>query len=161
MTWYVIVLLCVSALMVVQFLMNILGGDLDSDVDLESSDLFSFKGLLHFVFGFTLTLTVMGYANIVSISVATAVGVVFFVGLLYLYRMVYKLKQEMHYQEILDKVPGEVYFWSNEQSTGQVIVTLEGRATTLSLTSDIPLKAGDKIIVSGTRKSVKFINYLN
>lgn len=58
------------------------------DTDIDSSDMLSFKGIVHFVFGFSLTLTTMGGVSVLSTFVAVLVGLLFTVILFYLYRYI-------------------------------------------------------------------------
>ena len=59
MEWYTILFIVVMSLFVIKLIISIFGGDFDMDVDFDgntdfdSSSAFSFKGLLHFLVGFS------------------------------------------------------------------------------------------------------------
>jgi len=136
--------------------------DLDFDHDFGFGDIFSLKGIIHFVIGVTLTLTLFGTASTVAVwAIAVAVGIAFVVILGWLYRFVYKsLKQEIDYEQEITNAPGEVYFYDEGIQCGEVTLTLEGTQKTLPFTSDneeVKLRTGEKITVSGKRNDLKFI----
>ena len=62
MTWYLILLVISACILIGQTVLSFIGGeiDVDLDTDIDSSYMFSFMGIVHFVFGFSLTLTTMG-----------------------------------------------------------------------------------------------------
>ena len=163
MAWYVIVLLVSSGLFVLTTIGSLLFGDmdLDADVDVGSgflvSDVISFKGLIHFTIGFSLTLTLMGEFSLLSAAIGVITGIVFVLILYYLYKILYeKLQQRMKYTiEIID-MDAEVYFWNDKAKSGEVFITLEGRPVTVTLKceKDIHFEKGQKIKVTGTRHAV-------
>jgi uncharacterized membrane protein len=139
----------------------------DSDLDVGSgmllSDVISFKGLIHFTIGFSLTLTLMGEFTLLSASVGVVAGIVFVVVLYYLYKMIYeKLQHSIKYTAEINDMEAEVYYWDNKRNTGEVFITLEGRPVTVTLESpeDISFEKGQKIKVSGTRHSVHPTGYI-
>ena len=83
MTWYLILLVISACVLIGQTVLSFIGGeiDVDMDTDLDSSDMLSFKGIVHFVFGFSLTLTTMGGVSVLSTFVAVLVGLLFTVGM--------------------------------------------------------------------------------
>ncbi len=62
----------------------------------------------------------------------------------------------MNYTTTITDVEAEVYFWDNNKKIGEVFITLEGRPVTVTLVydKDLHLEKGQKIRVSGTRRSV-------
>jgi len=166
MEWYVIVLIVSSGIFVVTTLISLFMGDMeldvDTDVDISSGfllgDIISFKGLIHFTIGFSLTLTVMKEFSIVSTSIGLITGIVFVLALYYLYKFLIKnLQHSISYTHEIKDIEAEVYFWDNKMKIGEVFISLEGRPVTVTLksTEDIHLEKGQKIRVSGTRKSVQ------
>jgi len=164
MAWYGIVLIVSLGLFFLQLIGSLFFGDTDLDADMEIgsgfllSDVVSFKGLLHFAIGFSLTLTLMNEFTLLSATVGTVAGIVFVLVLYYLYKFfVVKLKQSMKYTIEIDDMEAEVYFWDNQKKIGEVFITLEGRPVTVTLicSEDVRFEKGQKIRVSGTRKSVR------
>ena len=169
MAWYVIVLIVSSGLFLLTSIGSIFFGDMDLDTDLEIdsgflfSDVFSFKGLIHFTIGFSLTLTLMGEFSILSTSIGVVAGIIFVLVLYYLYKFVYqKLHQSIKYTTEINDMEAEVYYWDNKSKSGEVFITLEGRPVQISLvcTEDVKFEKGQKIMVSGTRSSVQPTGYI-
>lgn len=79
------IILCMALIasfaFVIQFLLSILGSDLDTDIDINSasdlsmslSDIISFKGITHFILGYSWTTY---FLNNVVKTVAPALGVI-------------------------------------------------------------------------------------
>ncbi|MDR1743747.1 MAG: hypothetical protein LBR48_08030 [Dysgonamonadaceae bacterium] len=172
MAWYVIVLIASAALFVLTTVGSLIFGDLETGVDvsadidpgaLTTSDLISFKGLLHFALGFSLVLTLTNDVTWVSCTIAVLTGLVFVVVLYYLYNFVYtKLQQNLKYTEVINEMDAEVYFWNEDRKIGEVFITLEGRPVTVTLLNadGLKLEKGQKIKVSGTRKSVHPVEFI-
>ena len=159
MTWYLILLVISACILIGQTVLSFIGGeiDVDMDTDIDSSDMLSFKGIVHFVFGFSLTLTTMGGVSVLSTFVAVLVGLLFTVILFYLYRYIYKhLRQEIIYQDEIKDTPAQVYYWDSELNKGEVVVKLEGRLVYVDATStkNINYQPGESVIVEGTRHQV-------
>jgi len=170
MTWYEIILIASSALFLLTTVGSLIFGEIefDADLDVDSdsfllSDVVSFKGLLHFVLGFSLTLTLMQEVSFRTVGIAVLVGSVFVFVLYYLYKLVYgKLQQSMKYTEEIKEMDAEVYFWSDKQKIGEVFIIMEGRPVTVTLqgAEGMMLEKGQKIKVSGTRKTVYPVEFI-
>lgn len=119
MTWYLILLVISACVLIGQTVLSFIGGeiDVDMDADLDSSDMLSFKGIVHFVFGFSLTLTTMGGVSVLSTFVAVLVGLLFTVILFYIYK---HLRQEIIYQDEIKDTPAQVYYWDSELNKGEI-----------------------------------------
>lgn len=101
---------------VVQFVLSWFGGDTDLDVDLDGeldmnvSDLVSFKGLIHFLMGSFGWLSIRNFLSTIvwyDYLIALAIGVLFVVILYYLYKLCLKL-QHQSVQEEGDALVGRV-----------------------------------------------------
>ena len=161
MAWYEIMLLISGGLFVIFSVISLLFGELDMDFDggpdAILSDVFSFRGLLHFCIGFSLVLTLMQEVTVISIACSVITGLIFSVVLYFLYQFIYKKSQQsMQYTEDIHELDAEVYFWDKTSRTGEVFVTLEGRPVTISIRCPdcVDLQKGQKLKVSGTRKLV-------
>ena len=169
MDWYVIVLIVSSGLFLLTTIGSLFFGDLDLDADLDVgsgfllSDVISFKGLVHFAIGFSLTLTLMGEFTLLSTAVGVAVGIVFVLVLYYLYKFTFeKLHQSIEYTTEINDMEAEIYYWDDKRKIGEVFITLEGRPVTVTLEcpEDIHFEKGQKIKVSGTRHAVHPTGYI-
>ena len=170
MAWYVIVLIVAAGLFVLTTILSLFFGDMDMNADLDVgsgfllSDFISFKGLIHFVIGFSLSLTLLDECSIKSVTIGVITGLVFVFVLYYLYKLLFKkLQHNINYTYEIKEIDAEVYFWDEKLKIGEVFITLEGRPVTVTLrcTEDIKLEKGQKIRVSGTRKLVEPININN
>jgi prepilin signal peptidase PulO-like enzyme (type II secretory pathway) len=166
MAWYVILLIVSAGLFVIATVLSLLLGEMDldtsADLDIGSgfllSDLVSFKGLIHFAIGFSLSLTLMDEFSLMSATIGVVTGIVFVLVLYYLYKFLFKkLQHNINYTYEIKDTDAEVYFWDNNLKIGEVFITLEGRPVTVTLkcTEDIHFEKGQKIKVTGTRKYVE------
>ena len=173
MEWYEIVLIASAALFLLTTIGSFIFGEMDINIDTDvdvvtggdlfGGDIFSFKGLLHFAIGFSLTLTLMKEVTIISVSIGIITGVIFVFVLYYLYKIIYtKLQQSMKYTDKIEEMDAEVYFWNENRKIGEVFVALEGRPVTITLegAEGMNLEKGQKIKVSGTRKSVHPVEFI-
>jgi len=101
MEWYYILGIISYGIFIIQFILSNLGiGDMDLDVDCDgnidfgASDLLSFKGLTHFVMGFSGWLMLNGQVTIATIIGAVIVGIIFVVALFFLYKLCMKFNYE-------------------------------------------------------------------
>ncbi|MDR1672547.1 MAG: hypothetical protein LBS09_03660 [Bacteroidales bacterium] len=79
MAWYEIVLVASSAVFLLMLVVSLFFGDMDLDVHADGflmGDIVSFKGLIHFCVGLSLTLTLMREFTVVSAALGTAAGIV-------------------------------------------------------------------------------------
>ncbi len=96
MEWYYILGIISYGIFIIQFILSCFGTDSDVDIDLDGdsdfdlSSLFSFKGLIHFIMGFSGWLMINGNIQTIDIYIAVVVGIIFMVLLYYLYRMCMK-----------------------------------------------------------------------
>lgn len=111
MTWYSILFFVTLIYFVIKFVLSLVFGDLDIDfdsdgeIDTDLSSMLSLKGILHFLLGFSSTLyfiakfnmdNVYDYSGNYPFSVidfisAIIIGLIFMVGLFYVYKLVLKL----------------------------------------------------------------------
>lgn len=109
MAWYYILFLSVFAFFIIKTIISWCFGDTDidfdcdGDVDFDISSMFSFKGFLHFLLGFSTYLAATArfdraYDNIATYQFtwyhylfATILGIIFMIGLFYLYKLMMKL----------------------------------------------------------------------
>lgn len=107
MTWYNILFLSVLGFLLLKSIISWFFGemevdvDFDGDSDIDISGMLSFKGLLHFLLGFSTVLSSTSYSHTNSFTtpyefsvwiylMAIVVGMIFMIGLYYLYKMMLK-----------------------------------------------------------------------
>jgi hypothetical protein len=129
MTLYFALALFSTGIFVVQFLLSMFVADTDfdtdTDIDLDGSadfsmsDLVSFKGLIHFLIGFSWTMWFWQDGNqFVAAMVAVAVGLVFVLVLAFVYWGALHLKNEIRPERGDDLIgrEGEVYLRNRDGS---------------------------------------------
>jgi len=168
MAWYTIVLIVCVSILAIQVVLSFILGDLDIDTDLhfefghfDLGDLLSVKGMLHFIIGVTLTLTLFGGGTLLVWALGVIVGIIFATVFGWLYRSLYKgLEQIVEYKQNFVDEPATVYYYDFKSQKGQARLTLEGATRELPFSSDTPvdLKYGDAITLSGTRFNLKLTN---
>lgn len=89
----------VYSLFIVRFILSWIGGDfeIDSDADLDISDVVSFKGLTHFMMGLSGWLSVKSLVSTVQwydYIIAVVIGCIFVVMLYYVYKLMLKLESK-------------------------------------------------------------------
>lgn len=160
MLWYEILFLICAALLFVQSVLALIGLDFDGfEFDGPSSDLLSFKGLLHFLTGFSATYCFLDKVTVWTTLTALIVGIVCVAILNWLYKAFAKhLTQEIEYTENIPKQLVEIYSWNG--TSGECTIILEGVAKQIPVISDThkDLRFGDRVYVEGNRHLVKIVN---
>ena len=142
-----------------QTVLNLIGYELDFDLDVDSGDFMSFKGLIHFLFGFSLVLTLYKEVTLLTLCFAIFVGFIAMFLLYGIYSWLYnKLKEERIYTEVFENVDAIVTYYDVETKKGEVKVSLPEGVFNLPFTNetDYVLKANDVIQVSGERLFLKY-----
>ena len=166
MAWYTIFFIATFALFAVKLLLSWFAGDIDLDVDFDgnsdfdSSSAFSFKGILHFLLGFSSYLflranmsaidKIDGVAQfgIIDYMFATIIGVVLMFLLFYGYKLALKANNETkNPQDLIDNSKGTIYI---NLGNGQYSVQAHTLAGTVNVTA---FYSGDDLEV-GTEVSL-------
>ena len=149
------IILCMALIasfaFIIQFLLSVLGSDLDTDIDIDDAsdlsmsllDIISFKGITHFILGYSWTTYFSG-----SHLVGVIIGSFFFIVLFYVYKLPLKLKQETIYEcpEDLNGREAEIVFRSGKDHY-MVNITRNGRQEQIRVKclSGKNYKNGDKV----------------
>ena len=107
MDWYYILFAIVFTIFIIKTIISWVAGevdvdfDLDGDIDFDISSMFSFKGILHFLMGFSSYLSVVAYFDTNKFSTldyinSICIGILFMVGLWYLYKLMMKFNHINH-----------------------------------------------------------------
>ena len=85
-----------SAIFLIQFIMSIFFGDLDTDtdIDVDLSSAVSFKGLTHFCIGFGWYMYIAKSTAISTFLIGIPIGLLFVFILWFLYKKAYQLQKE-------------------------------------------------------------------
>ena len=113
-TFFLIIALDTTGIILIQFVLSIFFGDLDADVDVATaiSSVVSFKGLTHFGIGFGWYMYLAGNTEIQSYVVGILVGLFFVFAVWFLYKKAYQL-QQVNRTEQTDQLVGRectIYF---------------------------------------------------
>lgn len=88
----------IYGIFIIRFILSWVGGDFDVDMDVDLSDVVSFKGITHFLMGFFGWLSVKGFIthNIMwyDYLIAFVLGVIFVIILYYVYKFLMKLENK-------------------------------------------------------------------
>lgn len=143
----------------IRFILSWVGGDfeLDTDADLDISDVVSFKGFTHFMMGLSgwlstksLISTVQWYDYIIAI----VVGFIFIIALYYVYKLMISLesKPTVLYGKYLVGRSGKVYLFIGKRDVNKFMysVTVDNGLGTTEVNgySTRPFKTGDLVILS-------------
>jgi hypothetical protein len=142
-----------------QTVLNLTGLDVDMDLDVDTGDFITFKGVIHFLFGFSLVLTLYDVVNLSTLCLAVFTGFISMFSLYWLYSFLYrKLKEERTYTDVFDNVDAVVIYYDENTNRGEVKVILPEGCFNLPFVNntDEILKANDVIQVSGTRQTLKY-----
>ena len=95
---YYTIAVIVYGIFIIRFILSWVGADFDVDTDLDLSDVVSFKGLTHFLMGFSGWLSVKSFTthNVVwyDYLIAFVLGVIFVIILYYVYKFLMKLENK-------------------------------------------------------------------
>ncbi len=95
-TIFLTVAIVATAIFLVQFIVSIFFGDIDTDVDMDTDlgSVISFKGLTHFCIGMGWYMYISQGTDISSYVVGILVGLVFVLVLWFLYKKAWQLQNE-------------------------------------------------------------------
>lgn len=95
---YYTIAVIVYGIFIIRFILSWVGGDFDIESDIDVSDVVSFKGLTHFLMGFSGWLSVKSFTthNIMwyDYLIAFILGVIFVIILYYVYKFLMKLENK-------------------------------------------------------------------
>ena len=95
-TIFLTVAVVATAIFLIQFVVSIFFGDIDTDVDMDTDigSVISFKGLTHFCIGMGWYMYISQGTDISSYAVSILVGLVFVFVLWFLYKKAWQLQKE-------------------------------------------------------------------
>ena len=128
--------------------------DFDADPDFSLGEVVSFKGIIHFLMGFSGWLCLSG-PSVTNYIIAAAIGILLMFGLFFLYQQILKL----------DHIPTEVTNFIGK--SGVITVTynnhyyveirLDNGTQEVEVYSDTPHKNGDMVTISEFKNDKYFI----
>ena len=158
------------SIFLIQFIISVCGGtDIDMDIDFDGDgigdmswgDIFSFKGIIHFLMGFAGWLSLISYTGTVvwyDYLIAIALGIVFVVVLMYVGLLLLRLKHEPAGQTTQDYLghKGVISIVSDEENAYYVTMQDFG-GYELKVYSNEKYKLGDEVIINSYTDGKYFI----
>ena len=179
MAWYTILFITVMCLFIVKLGISLFAGDIDLDVDFDgdsdcdSSGAFSFKGLLHFLVGFSGYLFARAHSETVSIvngkvqfsfadfAWAIIIGIIVMIALFYAYKLAMKANNESKDPEdIIDNSKGVIYINLGNGQYSVQVHTLAGTTNVTAFYSGDELEPGTEVTLSKENNTI-YINTIN
>ena len=154
---YYAVALTVYSIFIIRFILSWIGADFDIDADIDISDVVSFKGLTHFLMGFSGWLSVKSYIthNVMwyDYLIALILGVIFVILLYFVYKLLISLEtkpQILFGKQLIGKT-GKIYIiLEPEDSIKKYIITVGNGLGTQEYPakSNNSYKLGDEVVIS-------------
>ena len=179
MAWYTILFITVASLFIVKLAISLFAGDIDMDVDFDgdsdfdTSSAFSFKGVLHFLVGFSSYLFARAHADTVNIIDGKAqfsfgdfvwaiiVGIIVMVALYYAYKIAMKANNSTKDPEdLIDNSKGTIYINLGNGSYSVQAHTPAGTTNVIAFYSGDDLEPGTEVILKKDGNNI-FIKYLD
>lgn len=154
---YYAVALTVYSIFIIRFILSWVGADFDIDADVDIGDVVSFKGLTHFLMGFSGWLSVKSYIthNVMwyDYLIALILGVIFVILLYFVYKLLISLEtkpQILFGKQLIGKT-GKIYIiLEPEDSIKKYIITVGNGLGTQEYPakSNNSYKLGDEVVIS-------------
>lgn len=165
MAWYYILGIVSYSIFIIQFLLSNIGiGDTEFDVDIDGepdfdfSDLISFKGLIHFVMGFSGFLMLIEKVNVLTISIACVVGVALMFVLYLVYKLCMKFNSEPTVKAGSDLI-GEVVMVYLPLSNGTCICKVNApEYREITCQADTEVSVGDILSIKSYKDGIYYIS---
>ena len=154
---YYAVALTVYSIFIIRFILSWIGADFDIDADVDIGDVVSFKGLTHFLMGFSGWLSVKSYIthNVMwyDYLIALILGIIFVILLYFVYKLLISLEtkpQILSGKQLIGKT-GKIYvILEPEDSIKKYIITVGNGLGTQEYPakSNNSYKLGDEVVIS-------------
>ena len=154
---YYAIALIVYSIFIIRFILSWVGADFDVEADVDVSDVVSFKGLTHFLMGFSGWLSVKSYIthNVMwyDYLIALILGVIFVILLYFVYKLLISLEtkpQILFGKQLIGKT-GKIYvILEPEDSIKKYIITVGNGLGTQEYPakSNNSYKLGDEVVIS-------------
>ena len=154
---YYAIALIVYSIFIIRFILSWVGADFDVDADVDIGDVVSFKGLTHFLMGFSGWLSVKSYIthNVMwyDYLIALILGVIFVILLYFVYKLLISLEtkpQILSGKQLIGKT-GKIYvILEPEDSIKKYIITVGNGLGTQEYpaNSNNSYKLGDEVVIS-------------
>jgi hypothetical protein len=147
---------------IIQFIATLVLGDIDLDVDFDGnidfnvSDLVSFKGLIHFLMGYSGWIILTDSTTLYNNIIAIIVGLVFVIILYYIYRLILKLNYEPIPKSGTELIGTKVTVYLTMADPYKCICTINNSCEINCISRD-PVSVGDIRTILNYRNGIYFI----
>jgi hypothetical protein len=148
----------------IKLMCALIGFDFEADLDFDFGDIISFKGIVHFLMGFSGYLSIMfhngTYSGVKDIVYAGIIGLIVMILLYFTYILIYKLdsphKTKMGEQLVGYK--GTINFIKDKDKHLYLIdVVVNMNSITVLAQSDKSYRVGDEVIISQFKDNIYLI----
>lgn len=152
-----------TAVFLIQAIITLfLGIDSGSDVDFDSpdgggmdiSDIVSFKGLIHFLLGFSWTGVFNGFETFMEVTIAVVIGLLFVIGLAYLYKKMLSLGEIVEHQKPEEVIGQKTEIIHYYKGVGKAFILLDGAKQEVTIRGDESLKNGDMVVLTNYKDHI-------
>lgn len=173
MAWYTYLFIVTMSLFIIKLVISLFAGDMDLDVDFDgdsdfdTSSAFSFKGVLHFLLGFSSYLFMRAHTstvNIVGDSVqftyldfifAVITGIILMLILFYAYKLALKANNSTkNPEDLIDNAKGIIYINLGNGSYSVQVHTPAGTTNVTAFYSGDELEPGTEVILAKEGKTI-------
>lgn len=164
---YIVLILALvaSGIFLIQFILSMIGSDIDSGIDVDISDgsgfdfsdIISFKGIVHFLMGSCWTLYALKFITVINIGISIIVGLIFVSVLYRVYKFVNNLKSEPireTSQDLLGRT-GVIYYRIYNSSCYIIQIPVNGVLTERAVVS----KSGKTDYLSGDNVTIINVHF--
>ena len=155
---YYTIAVIIYGIFIVRFILSWVGGDFDIESDVDVSDVVSFKGLTHFLMGFSGWLSVKSFTthNVMwyDYLIAFILGVIFVIILYYVYKFLMKLENKPQVLSGKDLIgsTAKVYLTSSTidaDTLFKYVITVNNGTGTVEIPakSRESYKTGDSVVI--------------
>ncbi|MBC8601706.1 hypothetical protein H8784_08215 [Parabacteroides acidifaciens] len=160
-TIFLTVAIVATAIFLIQFIVSIFFGDIDTDVDVDADlgSILSFKGLTHFCIGMGWYMYISQGTDITSYAIGILVGLIFVLVLWYLYKKAWQLQKE-NKPEKLEALQGRectIYAHDGERYVVQVAVNGALREMDVRSLEDRKYQTGDRTMIVKVESGIMYI----
>lgn len=168
MEWYYILGIISYGIFLIQFILSFIGGETDIDIDFDGeldfsmSDIVSFKGLIHFLMGFSGWIIVTREFTIINVLFACIIGFLFVLILYYIYKLAISLQSVPTKKNGIELVgyPAIIYLTLENISEKHCICTIcnGGITEEIICKASSPVKVGDKRSIIDYKNGIYYIS---
>lgn len=160
-TIFLTVAIVATAIFLIQFIVSIFFGDIDTDVDMDTDlgSVISFKGLTHFCIGMGWYMYISQGTDISSYVAGILVGLVFVLVLWFLYKKAWQLQNENRPEkpEALLGRECTIYTQNGDRYVVQIAVNGSLREMDVRSLEGRKYRTGDRVVIIRLESGIMYI----